>query len=360
MRVLSCFSGVGLGDYGLELAGMTIVGQIEIDEYCQKILKLRWPDVPKWGNIKSVTGKEIIEKCGRIDLISGGVPCQPFSTAGKRNGETDSRHLWPHMARIIREVKPRYVLAENVPGLLSISDGRVFGEVVRDLAESGYCVEWDCIPASALGAPHRRDRVWIMAYAEMFGCDESRNVSEQSDGASISRTSKTIPKRVFAWQARATRGCQGLDSDSASKRLPDWAGGEVGQPSPLTEFERPSSEDDDAYTEDKGSLRRNRSQTNACKKIRGKNWKRDIQFQEIERVFCRMADGPSPALDGLKLSANSQTISIPVTNRVDRLKLLGNGQVVQVVCWIGTRIMEFDSEFPASRTNDQSKLEGGK
>ena len=196
MRVLSCFSGVGLGDYGLELAGMTIVGQIEIDEYCQKILKLRWPDVPKWGNIKSVTGKEIIEKCGRIDLISGGFPCQPFSTAGKRNGETDSRHLWPHMARIIREVKPRYVLAENVPGLLSISDGRVFGEVVRDLAESGYCVEWDCIPASALGAPHRRDRVWIMAYAEMFGCDESRNVSEQSDGASISRTSKTIPKRV--------------------------------------------------------------------------------------------------------------------------------------------------------------------
>jgi DNA (cytosine-5)-methyltransferase 1 len=84
MKVFSLFSGGGLGDFGLEKAGMEVAGQCEIDEYCQKILNLRWPDVPKWRDIKNVTGKEVFEKCGRIDLVSGGFPCQPHSVAGKR------------------------------------------------------------------------------------------------------------------------------------------------------------------------------------------------------------------------------------------------------------------------------------
>jgi len=164
MRVLSLFSGGGLGDYGLTLAGMEIVGQVEIDEYCQKILALRWPDVPKWKDIKNVTGKEVLDRCGRIDLVSGGFPCQPFSVAGEQRGEEDERNLWPEMHRIICEVRPKWVLAENVPGLLSIDDGRIIRGIYRDLSESGYDFEWNCLPSRIVGAPQRRWRLWIVAY----------------------------------------------------------------------------------------------------------------------------------------------------------------------------------------------------
>ena len=151
MRVLSLFSGGGLGDYGLELAGMEIIGQVEIDDYCQKILALRWPEVPKWTDIKEVHywkncpihhGKDnsMCWNCigvEGIDLISGGFPCQDISQAGKGVGITGARSgLWKEMLRIIREVRPSYVLVENVSALL----GRGLGVVLGDLAESGYCV----------------------------------------------------------------------------------------------------------------------------------------------------------------------------------------------------------------------------
>ncbi len=163
MRVLSLFSGGGLGDYGLELAGMEIVGQVEIDDYCQKILKLRWPDVPKWRDIKEFSGEEFVKQHGQPDIISGGFPCQDISIAkikdrkglhGKRSG------LWSQYFRLICEIRPRYCLVENVTALL---DGWL-GIVLSDLASVGYDAEWECLPASAFGAPHVRDRIWIVAY----------------------------------------------------------------------------------------------------------------------------------------------------------------------------------------------------
>lgn len=214
MRVLSLFSGGGLGDYGLTLAGMEIVGQVEIDDYCQEILNLRWPDVPKWKDIREVKGKEILERCGgAIDIISGGFPCQPFSTAGRRLGEKDERNLWEHMHRIICEVRPRWVLAENVPGLLSISDGRVFGKVVSDLAQSGYDVEWDCVPASAIGAPHQRDRVWIVAHS-MHGSGGSEFGKQQKERPKITNSSgeRNVANTKSAGQLRKKQlenDCQG-------------------------------------------------------------------------------------------------------------------------------------------------------
>ena len=338
MRVLSLFSGGGLGDYGLELAGMEIVGQVEIDDYCQKILKLRWPDVPKWRDIKSVTGKEIIEKCGRIDLVSGGFPCQPFSTAGKRTGETDSRHLWPHMARIIREIKPRYVLAENVPGLLSVSNGRVFGEVVRDLAESGYCVEWDCVSASALGAPHQRDRVWVIGRLQHPDTNESIFSTKQERkhegaennggvGEDVAYSNQERLQRSGADNSQKrrknARGQAGLCGHAlrnpAIQRLPDWAGGAVGQPSPLTECERPSGEDlADAERIGRAKKRkperlegvRTKRQDNSMPSKKSGSFKADKNIREIERDFRGVAHG--------------------VSRRVDRLRGLGNAIVPQV------------------------------
>jgi DNA (cytosine-5)-methyltransferase 1 len=167
----SLFSGIGGIDLGLDRAGMVCRWQVEIDPFCRRVLAKHWPDVPKFGDIRELTGGEL----ERVDLIAGGFPCQPHSLAGKRQASADERDLWGEFARIIRRVKPRWVLAENVPGLLSSESGRFFGRVLGDLAEAGYDAEWSCIPAAAVGAPHIRDRVWILAYPRR----EHRGQAEQ-------------------------------------------------------------------------------------------------------------------------------------------------------------------------------------
>lgn len=161
MKFGSLFSGIGGFDLGFEWAGMECAWQVEIDDFATKVLERHWPDVPKYRDIKDC-GKHNLQP---VDLICGGFPCQPHSLAGKRKGSNDTRDLWAEFARIIRELRPRFVVAENVPGLLSSESGRFFGRVLSDLAACGYDAEWQCIPASAFGAPHRRDRVWLVAYS---------------------------------------------------------------------------------------------------------------------------------------------------------------------------------------------------
>jgi DNA (cytosine-5)-methyltransferase 1 len=179
MRVLSLFSGGGLGDYGLTLAGMEIVGQVEIDDYCQKILKLRWPDVPKWRDIRDVKGSEVLERCGRIDLISGGFPCQDISYANaKAEGISGRRSgLWSEMFRIVCEIRPKYVLVENVSALLE----RGIGVVLGDLASIGFDAEWDCVRSSSLGNVHRRERVFILAYPHSEGLQRRQIISQDKE-----------------------------------------------------------------------------------------------------------------------------------------------------------------------------------
>lgn len=158
----SLFAGIGGLDLGLERAGMICKWQVEIDPFCQKVLAKHWPDVARYEDVRDVGGHNLEP----VDLICGGFPCQDVSLAGKRAGlEGQRTTLWSEFARIIGEVRPRWVLAENVPGLLSSDNGRFFGNVLRDLAACGYDAEWDCIPAAAVGASHRRDRVYIVAYA---------------------------------------------------------------------------------------------------------------------------------------------------------------------------------------------------
>jgi len=156
MRVGSLFSGIGGIDLGLQRAGMEIAWQIEIDPFCQKVLAKHWPDVPRYGDIKTVRGDEV----GAVDIVAGGFPCQPVSLAGQRAGQSDERWLWPEFARILRVVRPRYVLVENTPGLLSLG----MGSVLRDLADIGFDAEWQVLSAKAVGAPHLRRRVFIVAY----------------------------------------------------------------------------------------------------------------------------------------------------------------------------------------------------
>ena len=158
----SLFSGIGGIDLGLQWAGFEIKWQVEIDPFCRKVLQKHWPDVPRFENVRDC-GKHNLEP---VDLIAGGFPCQPHSLVGKRKASDDERDLWPEFYRIICELKPKWVLAENVPGILSSESGRFFGGILRDLATGGYDVEWQSIPAAAFGAPHIRERVYFVAHRE--------------------------------------------------------------------------------------------------------------------------------------------------------------------------------------------------
>jgi len=158
LTVGSLFSGIGGLDLGLERAGMRVIWQAEIDPYCCQVLRQHWPDVPNLGDVSRIEWSDVV----RPDVICGGYPCQPFSLAGARAGTDDRRHLWPYVRDALRVLRPRFALLENVAGHLSLGFDRVLG----DLAEIGFDAEWDCIPAAAVGAPHRRDRVFLVAYPD--------------------------------------------------------------------------------------------------------------------------------------------------------------------------------------------------
>ena len=137
----------------------------EIEPFCQRVLAKHWPGVPIVGDIRELDGT----RYRGTWLLTGGFPCQPFSCAGKRKGKEDDRFLWPEMCRVIREAQPEWVLAENVPGLLSQDGGMVFERVLADLEDAGYETLPLVIPACGVGAPHRRDRVWIVAHKSGHG-----------------------------------------------------------------------------------------------------------------------------------------------------------------------------------------------
>lgn len=167
MNVLDLFSGIGGFSLGLERAGMRTVAFCEIEPFCRAVLAKHWPSVPCYDDVRSLTAARLAaDGIGAVDVICGGFPCQDISVAGKGAGLAGERSgLWVEFARVIGEVRPRYVIVENVAALL----GRGHGEVLGDLAALGYDAEWHCIPAAAVGAPQLRDRVWIVAYPQVVG-----------------------------------------------------------------------------------------------------------------------------------------------------------------------------------------------
>jgi DNA (cytosine-5)-methyltransferase 1 len=172
MKMLDLFSGIG----GFSLAaswtgGIETVAFCEIEPFCQKVLKKHWPDVPIHDDIRTLRGREDV---GTVDIVCGGFPCQPFSYAGKRRGAEDDRYLWPEMFRIIQECKPSWVVGENVVGLIDLALEQCF----IDLETEGYEVQPLIIPACGVGAPHRRDRVWIIAYSSSKATNKSMGISK--------------------------------------------------------------------------------------------------------------------------------------------------------------------------------------
>ncbi len=194
MRVLDLFSGIGGFSLGLERAGMETVAFCEIDPFCQKVLKKHWPDIPVHDDVRVLDGREYSP-----DLVCGGYPCQPFSTAGKRGGEKDDRHLWPSMFAIIKRCRPSWVVAENVAGHITMG----LDSVLSDLESEGYACQAFIIPACAVDAKHRRDRVWVVANdAKRF--DGTHNA--QPDQRQKQKFRKGVGSNVVA-NTISERGC---------------------------------------------------------------------------------------------------------------------------------------------------------
>jgi DNA (cytosine-5)-methyltransferase 1 len=201
MKHGSLFSGIGGFDLASEWMGWENVFHCEIAEFPRKVLNYYWPNAKTHEDI---TKTDFTIYRGTIDILTGGFPCQPYSAAGKRLGKEDSRHLWPQMLRAIQEIKPRWIVGENVAGFLTWNDGLVFREVCTDLENEGYEVQAFIIPACAVGAPHRRDRVWIVANA--IG---KRNTSceSSSEFKTIGCKNNGKPKKWF----KQTERFNGLD-----------------------------------------------------------------------------------------------------------------------------------------------------
>jgi DNA (cytosine-5)-methyltransferase 1 len=348
--MLDLFSGIG----GFSLAAswvwgdeLEIVAFCEIDKFCQKVLRKHWPDVPIIEDIREVTVERIFadtesrgierelgnieQERGRgiepngsyqqakyIDLLTGGFPCQPFSCAGKRKGRADDRFLWPEMLRVIREVHPTWVIAENVGGIFTQEQGVVFNQVLTDLENEGYEVQPFCIPACAKNAPHRRDRWWIVANAR---CEHGTRPEKQ-------RKHEVSDRQENAFELKRSVKCNGAraNPDSSSERLEREAGTSVqrrGQGLAL--------EDCGVNTDASNSgLQRGGSERTGHGRFsrrangnKGGEWREN--WLEVATRLCRVAHG--------------------IPNRVDRLKALGNSIVPQVAYEIMKGIRNVDNGY---------------
>lgn len=191
----SLFSGIGGFDLAAEWMGWENKFHCEWNEFGQKVLHYYWPKAELFTDI---TKSDFRKYANKIDVLTGGFPCQPYSTAGKRLGKEDERHLWPHMYRAIQEIKPCWIVGENVRGLISWNGGLVFEEVQADLEAAGYEVQTFLLPACGVNAPHKRDRIWFVAYSDNkgggsgFGEIQKKNgeISKWNNNAEFSNSSK--------------------------------------------------------------------------------------------------------------------------------------------------------------------------
>lgn len=317
MKFISLFAGIGGLDLGLERAGMECVAQVEKDEFCQKILTKHWANVPKFGDIHDV-GKHNLPTTA--DLICGGFPCQPHSYAGKRRGKADDRNLWGEYLRVIDELKPRFVLGENVPGLITT----MLDEILFDLETRGYTCQTFIIPAGAFNAPHWRDRVWIIAYSNRdYDGRRGRQIRETNEVQEVYRAS--LGSGQFS----------GTDQDAAnSNSLGYFHGQPEIEPAKTGQYAQ-------------------RNIATACGNVTDTNPTRLQGRKEAGNISGSGADNeqqfggyPDWNIPWIEVASRLCRVDDGISRRLDkpRLKALGNAVVPQVAEFIGNCIMQFAEE----------------
>ena len=322
LTVGSLFSGIGGLDLGLERAGMQVIWQSEIDPYACKVLKKHWPEVPNHGDIKQIDWRTVEP----VDVICGGYPCQPFSTAGKRQGTDDPRHLWPWVRTAISELQPQYAILENVRGHLSMGGLQVVGE----LAEIGYDAEWRVVSAAGLGAPHRRDRIIIVAYPNG---SNSSNGRQCEDVPSQDRSGRDDRRRSASDLGQIGLGSSGENTgilaDANGKRLEGRSRLQESE-TQLVGFDiLGSSEGRSSVIGVSNNVSewngQHRQSTNIA--TQGRVWRDDRAREETYDGWQWWESEPDVG-----------RVAYGVPSRVDRLKGLGNAVVPQVAEYIGRLI----------------------
>jgi len=294
MKMLDLFSGIGGFSLAASWCNIETVAFCETDKFCQKVLNKNFPGIEIYEDIKKLNGKEITDKYGAIDIICGGFPCQPFSVAGKRKGKEDDRYLWPEMLRVISEIKPAWVVGENVTGIVSME----LGKVCSDLEAEGYEVQPLIIPACGVNAPHRRNRVWIIANTDDL---RYRRRGIHGNGE---------PEKQQIYKNVKNNG-DGIWSET---------------PASDNQLEQATSNGDSKYIKEfiRGDKLGNKGKEGSSGRcIHATNWDRD--WFEVATKLCRVDDG--------------------LPNRVDRIKSLGNSIVPEVAYEILKSIVRIENNF---------------
>ena len=297
-RLLDLFSGIGGFSLGLERSGgFKTVAFCEIEEYPRRVLAKHWPEVPCYDDIRTLTAARLASDGIEVDAICGGFPCQDISLAGKGAGLAGERSgLWREYARLIGEIRPRYVIVENVSALL----GRGLGDVLADLAALGYDAEWHCIPASHIGAPHRRDRFWAVAYPSVQQWRRGEKRRPIGDGEPC----------IYGAEGESTNAMrEGLEGYGGGKQLP-------------------------AQITVSRSRRHDLSDANGERELQP-GWM-------LQDLRGRIANSREETRGWWDVEPNVGRVANGVPSRVDRLKGLGNAVVPQIPEMIGRAIMEME------------------
>lgn len=223
LSVGSLFAGIGGLDLGLEWAGMDVAWQVEIDPFCRDVLARHWPDVPRYGDVTELDFEELEP----VDVICGGFPCQPVAVSGRQQAQDDERWLWPYFAQCVRVLRPRYVLVENSPNLLRVNEGRAFSEVLGDLASLGFAAEWSLFTACQVGAPHMRERLFLVAYPDKVDGTEGLGTQPHGQGAV-----PDLRGEAGAWRDRVDRSLEAArpddrEDDGVARQMVGAAGNAV-------------------------------------------------------------------------------------------------------------------------------------
>ena len=313
MRELSLFTGAGGGVLGTKLLGWTTIGYVENDKYCQKIIKQRIADgildaSPIFGDIRKFISEGYAKAYqGMVDVVTAGFPCQPFSVAGKGKGENDIRNMWPSTLEAIRIVRPKYCFLENVPGLLSRKH-RYFEKILKDLAKSGYDVKWKIISAAEMGAPHKRDRLWILVYTKLYS--DSREFKEKREESQILEVNRKA--RQCGMFSGTSGKSEVLANSVRSTSRRRTAIGSIGNKRrKITKTRGESLQSQDRETCSNNIESGSKDMVNSNGKRERSWWFNDPAEGSIEPRLGRVANG--------------------VANRMDRIKAIGNGQVPEVV-----------------------------